>query len=396
MLTHDRLLELYRGLSDKPALSIYIDGNQHDPAERKKWRVELEQGLTAARGTLGNGEQEAFAAAERLVLDQLKNFDAFLPDKAFVAFATSDRLWYGEPISVSMPHSVRWGHGISVAPYLRGVKQERPVVVVLLDSERARLFLYQDGAVRETDDLRADTFQGDLTDIGASKRGTTVTGQRGVTSTDAGQRYHAVATERMLKELAGMVVQRAGDHGFVVVGGTPEMEKWLKDALPKSLDGRVLVEPSLELEMTAAEVREAVGDSASALTQRWQLELVRFLFDQARAGLRGAIGSRETEKALEEMRVDTLLVSRSRTRGDAGEADRLIGLAFAGRAYVEEVSGAAGDLLDQEAEGITARLRYRIGEPQTGHPEEMETAEAQGRRARQRAAESGVTESETG
>jgi len=265
------------------------------------------------------------------------------------------------------------------------------VVVVLLDSERARLFLYQDGAVRETDDLRADTFQGDLTDVGASKRGTTVTGQRGVTSTDAGQRYHAVASERMVKELAGLVVQRAGDRGFVVVGGTSEMEKWLRGALPKSLDGRVLVEPALELEMTAAEVREAVGASASELTNRWQLEQVQFFFDQSRAGLRGAMGYRETEKALEEMRVDTLLVSRNRAREDPSDTDRLIGIAFAGRAHVEEVSGAAGDLLDLEAEGIAARLRYRFGERQTGHPEEMESPEAQAKRARRRAAETGVT-----
>ena len=43
MLTHDRLLELYRALADRPVLSIYVDGNQHDPAERKKWRIELER-----------------------------------------------------------------------------------------------------------------------------------------------------------------------------------------------------------------------------------------------------------------------------------------------------------------------------------------------------------------
>jgi hypothetical protein len=391
MLNHDRLLELYRGLSDKPSLSIYVDGNQHDPAERKKWRVELEQGLAAARSALTNGEQQSFAAAERLVLDQLREFDAFLPDKAYVAFATADRVWYGEAIGVSMPHFVRWGTGIAVAPYLRGLKQERTVVVVLLDSERARVFEYRDGVVRETDDLRSDTFAGDLTDVGSSNRSGVTTGFRGETSTDAGQRYHEVMIQRHVKEVARVVAERAGDHGFVVVGGTAELDKHLRDALPKSLDGRVMVEPSLELEMSGAEVRAAVGDSASALTQRAHLQQVEFLFDQARAGLRASMGYRETEKALEEMRVDTLLISRGRTRQDGSDTDRLIGLAFAGRAWVEEVSGAAGELLDREAEGIAARLRYRVGEPQTGHPDEMESPEAQGRRARRKAARSGAT-----
>jgi hypothetical protein len=391
MLTHDRLLELYRALAETPALSIYIDGNQHDPAERRKWRIGLEQGLESARAALSNGEQESFAAAARLVLDEVKGFDAFIPDKAFVAFATPERLWYAEPISVTMPDLVRWGEGIAVAPYLRGLKQERPVVVVLADTERARVFLYQDGSVRETDDLRSDTFAGDLTDVGQSKRAVAMTGMRGETSTDSGQDYHEVATQRHIKAVAAVVAKRAGDHGFVVVGGTAEVDKWLSDVLPKSFEGRVMVEPSLTLQMSEAEVRTAVGDSASALTQGRQLGLVQMVFDQARAGLRGTIGYRETEKALEEMRVDTLLLSRARTRADAADADRLIGLAFAGRAHVEEASGAAGDLLDHEAEGIAARLRYRVGEPKGGHPEEMESPEAQGRRARRRA---GVTGSE--
>ena len=86
---------------------------------------------------------------------------------------------------------------------------------------------------------------------------------------------------------------------------------------------------------------------------------VRFVFDQARAGSKGALGLQETTKALEEMRVDTLFLSREQTRDDPDNAERLIALAFAGHASVEEVSGAAGDLLDDESEGIAARLRFR-------------------------------------
>jgi hypothetical protein len=64
--------------------------------------------------------------------------------------------------------------------------------------------------------------------------------------------------------------------------------------------------------------------------------------------------------------VDTLLVSRARTRDQLADTERLIGLALAGAARVEEVSGAGGDLLDLEAEGIAARLRYRPGEAPPG------------------------------
>ena len=41
-----------------------------------------------------------------------------------------------------------------------------------------------------------------------------------------------------------------------------------------------------------------------------------------------------------------------------------MGIAFAGGAHVEEISGEAGERLDLESEGIAARLRFRIREPE--------------------------------
>src|SRR5690606_6846931 len=163
MLTHDRLVELYRQHADDSVLSIYIDGDQHDPAERNSWRARLDRGIEEARKRLngiGEDERHAFEQAVGLVRDRLTDFEAFLPDKAFVAFATPGGLVHGETVSVRMPDLASWGRGIAVAPYVRGLKQERPVVVALVDSQRARVFRYQDGSLREVSDLRADTFMG--------------------------------------------------------------------------------------------------------------------------------------------------------------------------------------------------------------------------------------------
>jgi hypothetical protein len=362
MLNHDRLVELHRELAETPVLSVYIDGRQHDPAGRNKWRTQLEHGLDEERRKLARAGEavEEFDAAARLIQKAIEPFDAFPPGKAYVAFATSDKLWYAEPVAVTMPDLVRWDHGIAIAPYVRGLKQERQVVVALADSQRARIFLYRDGAVHEVEDLRADTFVGDLTDVGVSKRSAVRTGLRGETSTDAGQRVLEVAAQRMVKELVKEVVRHAGDHGFVVVGGTPEMSAWVRDDLPKHLGGRVLIDPSLHIGMRDVEVRQAVGAAASEMTKRWQLEEITTVFNPARAGARGEMGYRETERALREMRVDTLFLSRARTRDDPADTDRLVGLAFAGGALVEEVSGPTGDKLDREAQGVAARLRFPI------------------------------------
>ena len=367
MLTHEKLVELYQELASTPVLSVYLDGNQHDPAQRSGWRTELEHGLDEARHGLnsaGDEETKAFDLAVRFVQVELQKFDGFLPDKAFVAFATADRLWYCETVSVPMPNLVKWERGISVAPYVRGLKQERPVVVALLDSQRARVFVYLDGGLDEVADLRADTFVGDLSDSGMSKRSSLSSGLRGETRTDAAHRVLQLASERLVKDLAAVVERGAGEHGFVLLGGTPEMERAAQEALPKSFGGRVLIDRSLHLDMREAEVRKAVGDAASELTKRWQSEFVKHVFDQARAEGLAAMGSQDTEQALAEMRVDLLLLSRTLTGDVPDEVDRLVGIAFAGGAHVEEVSGEAGERLDRESEGIAARLRFRIREPE--------------------------------
>lgn len=364
MLTRDKLVELYRELVDEPVLSVYLDSDQHDPAQRTKWRRRLDGLVSQCRREIENGKSrgdvEAFNEAWSRLGERLRDYDAFLPGKGWVGFSTEDQVWYAEEVPVPMPDLVRWEPGIRVAPYVRGLKQERSVVVVLADSQRARVFEYQDGTVDEVSDLRADTFLGDLSDVGQRKRSAHRTGLRGETATDQAQRILEVSTDRMLKELVQVLGERASDHGFLVLGGTPETVKRMADAVPKGLATRTVEKPSLHLEMTSAEVRDAVEAAASELTERLQSTLLEEVVDQARAHGRGCLGREETEQALREMRVDTLLVSRRFVAEHPDLADHCVGAAFAQGADVEELGEAVGARLDTEGEGMAARLRFRI------------------------------------
>ncbi|MGD2069594.1 MAG: hypothetical protein PVI57_13040 [Gemmatimonadota bacterium] len=363
MLTHEKLVELYRELRDERVLSIYLDGDQHDPAERNKWRKQLESMVSERHRALAEEPQEerqAFEEALSRLEENLRSYDAFIPSRGWVGFATADQVWYAEEVPVPMPDLVRWEPGIRVAPYVRGLKQERPVVLVLADSQKARLFEYRDGRVREVTDLRADTFLGDLSDVGVRKRSVNNTGVRGETSTDQAQRILEVSSERMLKELVKVVVERVGDHGFLVIGGTPETVKHASDAVPRSMGERVLERPSLYLGMSDAEVKSAAEEAASELTQRRQEEILASVIDQARSGGRACLGRDDVERALREMRVETLLLSRGFIQDDPDFADHCVGAAFVQDAGVEELGGAGAARLDEEGGGIGARLRFRI------------------------------------
>lgn len=369
MLTRENLIDLYRELRDRKVLSVYLDGRGDDPAERKVWRKELAHGIEDARSRLvdaSGSDGDGFDGSVSSLMEEMEAFEGFVPGKGWVGFATPEKVWYTESVPVPMPNLVRWENGMRVAPYIRGLKQGRKVVTVLLDSRRARIFEYRDGDLVEPESLRADTFIGDMTDVNISKRAATHTGTRGETGTDAAQRALEVTSERMRKRIIEVVSDLVGEEGLLIIGGTPEMVSAAARSVPKKLNGRVAERPSLHVEMSTPEVRDAVEAAASDLSRTIQVHLVDQVVDQARANGLGCLGREATERALRERRVDTLILARSFIDGNPDFADHCIGTAFEQHADVEEVSGEAGERLAGEGGGIGARLRYQI--PQEREP----------------------------
>ena len=339
MLSRDKLVEFYQGLRETNVLSVYLNAEAHDPAERTAWARGLERRLKEERARIESDLPEQlsdFDAASERILGELEAYPAFLPGRGWVAFATADEVQYAESVPVSMPDLVRWEAGIRVAPYVRGLKQERAVVAALTDSRKARVFTYRDGDLVEEVDLVADTSIGDLSESASSKRGRGVempqragthSGTRGQTGTDAAQR----ALEESASRLHAMVVEKleelAGSSGFVVLGGTPEVVAALAQRMG-SMGERVLARPSLHLGMSKAELKSAVEDAASELTRHDQERLLDSVIDLARSGGKGCLGDEATEGALRERRVETLLISRALRERQSDQVDRWVGAAF--------------------------------------------------------------------
>jgi len=359
MLTHDELMDYYRELREKQVLSVYLDTDQHDPARRNVWKTTLGHQLDAIRDDLSNDERDAFEEAVKRVRERLDDFNAFVPNRGFVAFATPDQVRYAEAVPVPMPDLARWEPGVRTAPYVRALGQERPVVLVLLDARHSRVFRRRNGALDEVDGFHAETFLGDLSDIHTGKRPTTRSGVRGQTSTDAAQRFLEVNSDRMVKSLMDAVVRYVGDHGFLVIGGTPERVSRAANAVPKGIGSRVREEPSLHVDMSTSEVRGALEVISGEMTREYQRELLTSLVEQARSRGRACLGREDIDRALRDMRVDTLLISRAVVEREPDYADDVVGTAFAGSAHVEEVQAPVSELLDREGEGLAARLRFR-------------------------------------
>jgi hypothetical protein len=362
MLTQDRLVELYRDLKDRKVLTIYVDGEGHDPANRRAWRTRVEHQLSEVRRSLGSegegGDASDVESAARHLLGALDQYQAFLPDRGWVGFATPDRSWHAETVPVPMPDLVAWEQGIRAAPYVRALKQARPVVVVLADRRRGRIFTYRDGQLAETDDVLADRDLGDLSDTNLSKRGTVYSGSRGKTAEDEAQRLVEVNAERLVKLAVERVADRAGRDGLVVVGGVPETAGQVLKHLLNGLRERVAEVQGLHVEMSDAEVKRKAEEAATELTRALQEGVAEGIVNLARSGGRGVLGDHHTAKALLERRVETLVLTRNFIRANPDRADHLLGTAFEQGAEVEELSGPGADTLDREGDGVGARLRW--------------------------------------
>ena len=362
MLTRSRLADLYKKLRDTNVLSVYIDGDQTNPADRRAWHTAFEHGLAVERRRIFEVDPDgldAFDRASARIVDELETHKAFLPACGWIGFATDDALHYAEGVAVPMPDLVRWEFGIRAAPYVRALKQARIVVAALADRRKARIFTYQNGALCEHTDLLADLDHGELHESAASHRAGMQTGSRGETGSDAGQRALDVSASRLHAQVIDEVQRLAGRDGFVVFGGTQDVVTGLARQAD-GLEGRVAERPSMHIDMSEPEVLAETEEAASELSLRVQDRTLAQVLDAARSSGRGCLGVKDTTEALRNGRVDLLVVTRRLREREADLVDHLIGAAFDHGAEVEEIAADVGARLDAEGEGVAARLRYTV------------------------------------
>lgn len=359
MLAPEQLVDLYKQHREDIVLSIYLDADQQDFAERGKWRIALKTAVAQERGKAQDAKRFD-RALEYLQQPLDENDGGFLSGRGWVGFSTADGLLHSESLPVPMPNLVRWEDGLRVAPYARALKQARPVVAVVMDSRKARILRYRMGLLAQRDFLEADTYLGDLTDVNVAKVASTHSGIRGKTGTDAAQNFLDVERDRLVGRVAQEVREEVGKTGLLILGGADRTVDALKKELGTFADDRRQVLSSLSFDMSDAELRENVESAASGISQGLQREILGRVMDEARSDGDGCLGEESTARALAEGRVDTLLIADSFREQDPDRADHFEGAAFEHGARVIEVSREAGADLQREGGGVGALLRYRL------------------------------------
>lgn len=361
MLTHAQLVTLYRSLRDERVLSIYVDGSAPDPAIQRAWRVQLDNAMKDVRSWLADSsheEREAFEQCVRLLDGELAAFDVSVGAPGWVAFITSNGTREAHQLPVPVPTLAVWSTGPCLAPYMRALKEARPVVVAVADARKANLYRYRLAHLDRIETVRAHHPVERPMHMGAPPRQGFHSGTRGTAGQDAAQRSLLEGRDRMIADAADRIDTLAGNDGWILIGGIRRVVTRLVEQLAPIAPHRVLALESLDVHSSDAEIAEAARLGASALHVSSDAKRIAEIADLAGARGLGVLGPAETRLALEQASVRELYLTHRYLEDHAAEAEDAVRSALAQDASVEEVSGVAAERLDQHG-GMAAGLRFR-------------------------------------
>jgi hypothetical protein len=361
MLSHAELIKLEQSLRDRIVLSVYVNGEVADVAARGQWRTELRNELDATESSLAgatHAEREDFTATRKLALETADSFTPGDGAPGWMGFFTSGEVHHAGMVPVPVPTLATWALGANVAPCIRVLKEARPVLVVVADSSRVRIHRYVDRTIvlENTFDREANVDQ--PYHMSRPARQGFGSGTRGRPGADAAQREMRKATDLMLAEAATRVEELAGSDAWILLGGIPVVAAALHGRFDKRLSGRASI-VTLDVHANDTTLAGLAREHASRLRAAEDLERVDAVVSATAEGGTGAVGLKDTHRALVNGQVRELYVTTDFVQKHADEAVVAIRKAFDGGAIVEHVAGDAAQRLDAEG-GIAARLRFTL------------------------------------
>lgn len=356
--TISALAKLQKTLDDQFALSIYFTARSTNPSQRNTWRAKLKselRRLSKALANAGVAERRAFDAAreafEAMDIPELSRADGV------ACFVTARGVQHVERLPFAVESAVTWGTGVALAPYVRALKQHRPVILAVADGKTAHLYRFQDDQLTELEKISVEPHLHHPTHMSARVGPKFHPGTRGVAGQDESQREWSAATDRMTRQLAQQLAHHAGEDAWVILGGRADVLHRTQEALPKGLlprtgeaSGITVQSPNHELERAARQGASALRDAADAR----DLQKLTNGGDERHAA---AVGENAARRALDNASVARLYLSSRYVAENAERAETAVRSALDQGADIETVSGGASEALDAMG-GIAARLRY--------------------------------------
>lgn len=360
MLTRDALVELKNSLRDRKVLSVYVNGDEPDPAKRRRWRVDLRNSLNEIETSLKDSshiEREDFATCRRALLERFDATPAIYRTPGWAAFLTADGVFHAGQVPAGVPTIAAWSVGPCLTPYIKALKEVHPVIVVIADSRKTRIYKYVERNVSLLATLRAQTKIEHPSHMSAPPRPGFHSGTRGTAGADAAQRELHEGTAHLLRLAAEKCAEAAGDSAFVVVGGIPSVVSAFLRCMPQELAPRTTHADRLDVHATKADVALVARKAASHLRDLQDARSIDAIIMAAESNGHGAIGAFDVQRSLEQGSARDVYFTAGFMERHAAPAETIVRLALETNAHVEQVSREAAVKLDAHG-GVVAALRY--------------------------------------
>jgi len=310
---------------------------------------------------------------ERLALDTaLARFDewrdAHAPEASapgFVVFASTEGVLHAGVTAMPVRTGAVWQQGAHLAPLLRDVSLGPAAAVLVVDARRVHLHRFLAPGRLEPVEMLATDTSSEVERRTGSALGPFHAGTRGGTATDQSERLHLAARHQLYDEAMRHADAIADPEGWIVIAGTARAVAAASAAVPRAHTWRTITLTPFDVNAADAEVARAVAGVVAAHEAQRDRDVVREILEAHGSRGRGVAGLAATRAAVARDGVATLLLSPRFVEQRPRDADALLAEALTRGATVRQIGGMAAEEADLRAEGVVARLRYRVNDPAT-------------------------------
>jgi peptide subunit release factor 1 (eRF1) len=297
VFTEQDLSELVQFRSDgSPVLSLYLN---LDPSQQSS-----DQHKLSMRSLLKEVSAEA-APADVQAMERYFDFEYERQGKGLALFSCQEAdFWRSYWLAVPVHNQAHAAPRPYIKPLTDVLDAYGRYAVVLVDSEGARMFLFQLGELAEASGIFGE-------EVRRSKHGgaSGVAGMRGGMAQRAARKGEETV-QRNLREVAEVTEAFCQNNGCyrLVVGGSEANVRLLLDVLPKQLQDAVVGTFVMDLGAPVGEVQARSMDLIEQAAVARERELVDEMWAGWKRGSGAVAGLSDTLAALQEHRVRTLLV----------------------------------------------------------------------------------------
>jgi peptide subunit release factor 1 (eRF1) len=280
-----------------PVTTVYldIDGRRHPRHQDVERR--LDRMLRRARATMNGAAHDPSVAADLQRIEGLVRggFDRSRTRGVFVVSCHAHDLFEVIELPLPVRDRVVVNHSPAIGQLESVLQDHEPIGVLLADRQRARMLVFELGELRERSEGEDPIVHGDA-------------GHH-----DRGDLSHAVeaATHAHLRAAADRAWQVFQDRPYahLAVGGPDATTTELQDLLHPYLRDRLVGRVPVAVGASVSDIRDAAVAIEQAVDRRREAELVDRLRREAASGRRGTTGLAATLQAVNDRRVEQLLVS---------------------------------------------------------------------------------------